>query len=78
MFGLSGLSGFWLNETNQMNEINQINQTNQVLVPPQLVVQDSISLEVVTGVLEGHIARPSSLADDFRRMIGIRPHILTR
>jgi hypothetical protein len=25
-FGLSGLSGFWLNETNQMNEIDQMNQ----------------------------------------------------
>jgi hypothetical protein len=27
---LSGLSGFWLNETNQMNQINQINKTNQI------------------------------------------------
>jgi hypothetical protein len=29
-FGLSGLSGFWLNETNQMNQINQIKKTNQI------------------------------------------------
>jgi len=27
---LFGLSGFWLNETNQMNQINQINKTNQI------------------------------------------------
>jgi hypothetical protein len=26
-----GLSGFWLNETNQMNQINQINKTNQII-----------------------------------------------
>jgi len=30
LFGLSSLSGFWLNETNQMNQINQINETNQI------------------------------------------------
>jgi len=30
LFGLSSLSGFWLDETNQMNQINQINKTNQI------------------------------------------------
>jgi hypothetical protein len=25
-YGLFGLSGFWLNETNQMNQINETNQ----------------------------------------------------
>jgi hypothetical protein len=29
-FSLFGLSGFWLNETNQMNQTNQINKTNQI------------------------------------------------
>jgi hypothetical protein len=29
LFGLFGLSRFWLNEANQMNQINQTNKTNQ-------------------------------------------------
>jgi hypothetical protein len=35
---LFGLSGFWLNETNQMNQINQINKTNQIDQTSLLVV----------------------------------------
>jgi hypothetical protein len=31
-----GLSGFWLNETNQMNQINQIKKTNQINLMDQI------------------------------------------
>ena len=41
-FGLSGLSGFWLNETNQMNQRNQIDglvpHVRTIEFPPYTIV----------------------------------------